>query len=125
MLPVVAIVGAGIVATGATIDGTIMFALAEAADDIDPSAAQAIEAIWDNDFLPLALGVVVILWSVGISVIKYGALPKWIGWVMIVLGVVAVTPVGFVSAMGLALLILIISVMLSLRARGASGASTA
>ena len=35
------------------IDATISFALAEAADDIDPTAVQALQALWDNDFVPL------------------------------------------------------------------------
>ena len=56
MLSVVALVGAAIVATGVAIDATLAFALSEAADDIDPAAAQAIEAIWDNDFLPMMVG---------------------------------------------------------------------
>ena len=32
-----------------------MFSLAEAADDIDPVAVQALQALWDNDFLPFML----------------------------------------------------------------------
>ena len=62
MLPTVALVGAGIFATGAAIDSMISFALAEAADDIDPTAVQAIQAMWDNDFMPLTLGICCSSW---------------------------------------------------------------
>jgi hypothetical protein len=119
MLSLVAFVGAAIMATGVAIDSMIAFALAEGADDIEPVAAQALQALWDNDFLPLALGSVVLLLATGLSIVRHGALPKWLGWVAIALAVISFTPIGFVGFLGAALWILIVSVMLSLRARAA------
>ena len=119
MLSLVSLIGLVLVALGFAIDGTIAFALAEAADDIDPIAVQSLQALWDNDFLPIMLGVLAFLWATGISVIRSGVLPKWLGWVMIVLGIAGVTPIGFVSFLGAAILVLIISIILSLRARSA------
>jgi len=119
ILSLVSFVGLVLVALGFAIDGTISFALAEAADDINPVAVQALQALWDNDFLPIMLGVLAFLWATGISVLRSGALPKWMGWVMILLGIVGVTPVGFAAAIGSAILVLVISIMLSLRARSA------
>jgi hypothetical protein len=119
MLSLVSFIGLVLVGLGFAIDGTISFALAEAADDIDPVAVQALQALWDNDFLPIMLGVLAFLWATGISVIRSGALPKWMGWLMIVLGIAAVTPIGFVSFLGAAILVLVISILLSLRARSA------
>jgi hypothetical protein len=118
----VVLVGAATMAIGGAIDATISFALAEAADDIDPSGVQALQALWDNDFMPVALGAGVFLLSSGVSIVSSGALPKWLGWIAIVLGVVTFTPVGFVSFPGGAIWILIVSVMLTVRARRA-GAS--
>lgn len=115
MLPTTALVGAGIVAVGAAIDGTISIALAEAAEDLDPLGAQALQALWDNDFLPLAVGTIIFLFSVGISVVQSGVLPKWLGWAAIVLAVIGCTPLGFVGAIGAALWILVASVMLAMR----------
>lgn len=123
VLALIPLIGATIVATGAGIDGTISFALAEAADEIDPTAVQALQALWDNDFLPIQLGVLAFLVATGISVIRSGALPKWLGWVMILLAIVGVTPIGFVAAIGAAILLLVLSILLSVRAR--LGASTA
>jgi hypothetical protein len=122
-LSLVSFIGLVLVALGFAIDGTILFALAEAAEDIDPVAVQSLQALWDNDFLPIMLGVLAFLWATGISVIRSGALPKWLGWVMILLGIVGVTPIGFVAAIGSAILVLVLSILLSLRAR--SGASAA
>jgi hypothetical protein len=123
ILPLVAFIGFVLVATGFAIDGTISFALAESADDIDPVAVQALQALWDNDFLPLLLGILCFLWGTGLSVIRTGALPKWLGWVMILLGIVGLTPIGFASVIGSVVLVLVLSILLSVRARAAAHAA--
>ncbi len=78
---------------------------------------------WDNDFVPLALGTLLFLWATGISVVRSGALPKWIGWIMLLLGVVALTPFGFASFIGTAVLIVVISILLAVRARSETPAA--
>jgi hypothetical protein len=125
MLPTVALVGAGIFATGAAIDATISFALAEAADDIDPTAVQALQALWDNDFMPLALGTALFFLATGLAVVRYGGMPAWLGWIAVLLGVIGVTPIGFVSFMAGGLWVLGVSVLLALRARKTGGAGPA
>jgi hypothetical protein len=118
MLPILALIGVSIVAVGGAIDGLLLFAAAEAADDIPGPEIQTIQAIWDNDFLPFFLGVLVFLWSAGISVLRSGVLPKWLGWFAIVFGVISLAgPLGFIGALGAAVWILIASIMLSMRAR--------
>jgi hypothetical protein len=42
---------------------------------------------------------------------------------MVVLGVVGVTPIGFASVIGAAVLVLVLSILLSVRARGAAAAT--
>ncbi len=123
MLSLVSFVGIAIVAVGFAIDTTILIALSEAADDINPIAVQSLQALWDNDFVPIMVGVLLFLWATGLSVIRTGVLPKWLGWVMVVLGVVGVTPIGFVSVIGAAILVLVLSILLSVRARGAAAAT--
>jgi len=118
MLSILPLIAVAIVAVGGAIDGMLMFAAAEAADDIPAPEIQTIQAIWDNDFLPFFLGVLVFLWSVGISVLRSGVLPKWLGWFAIVFGVVSLAgPLGFIGALGAAVWIIIASIMLSIRAR--------
>ena len=117
MLSLVAFAGVAIVAVGFAIDATVLLALSEAAGDIEPTAVQALQALWDNDFVPVMLGVLLFLWGTGLSVIRTGVLPKWLGWVMVVLGVLGLTPVGFVSVIGAAILVLVLSILLSARAR--------
>jgi hypothetical protein len=123
MLSLVSFIGIVVVAVGFAIDATISIALAERADDIDPIAVQSLQALWDNDFVPIALGILLFLWATGLSVLRTGALPKWIGWIMILLGVVALTPIGFASFIGTAVLILVISILLAVRARSEAPAA--
>ncbi|MGH2952759.1 MAG: DUF4386 family protein [Solirubrobacterales bacterium] len=113
--------GMVVLGVGIAIDGTINFAAADNAEDIDPTAVQALATLWQGDFLPLALGTQVFLLGLGVSVIRWGALPTWIGWIAVVLGVIAVTPIGWVSFLAGGILIGVISVMLALRERSASG----
>jgi hypothetical protein len=117
MLPAVALAGATVMAAGAAIDATISFVLAESADDIEPAAVQALQAVWDNDWPPLALGAAVLLLASGLSIALYGALPRWLGWVAILLGVVGLTPIGFVSFLAGGVWVLVVSVLLTLQAR--------
>jgi hypothetical protein len=123
MLPILVLIGLSIVAVGGAIDNMLLFATAERADDIPATSVQTIQAIWDNDFLPLFLGVLVFNWAVGISVLRSGALPKWMGWAAIVFGVISLAgPLGFAGTLGAALWILVASILLSLRARSAPAA---
>jgi hypothetical protein len=123
MLSILSLIGLVVMSVGFAIDSTILFALSEAAEDIEPTSVQTLQALWDNDFIPIATGIIIFLWSTGISVIKHGALPKWLGWVAILLGIVAFTPIGFAAFIGTALWILVVSILLSLRARSAPAAA--
>jgi hypothetical protein len=124
MLSLIAFIGLAIVGIGLAIDITIQIALNSTADDISPVGVQALQALYDNDFVPLAFGVILFLLATGLSVLRTGVLPRWLGWVMLLLVAVAFTPAGFVSALGALLLILVLSIMLTLRARASSTAVT-
>ena len=111
------LVGAAIFAVGAAVDATLLVAMAEAADDIEPESLQTIQAIWDNDFVPFAVGAAVFLISLAISILRTDVLPRWLGWVTLVLAVLSLTPLGFFAFPLTGLLILVLSVMLAVRAR--------
>lgn len=123
MLSAVAFAGTIIFATGVAIDGSISIALADAAGQIDPGGVQALSALYTNDFLPYALGNMVFLLALGISVVRHGALPVWVGWIAIVLGIAAATPAGFFAFIGGVILVAVISVMLALRDKAAAEAA--
>ena len=119
------LVGAAIFAVAGGIDGAILVGTAEAVDDLEPSSVQTLQALWDNDFVPFAIGITVFLVSVGISILRTTVFPKWLGWIVLVLALVSVTPAGFVAFPGTGLLILVLSIWLSLRARSAGAPPSA
>jgi hypothetical protein len=125
VLSAVVLIATAIIGIGFTIDATIAFAIAERVDDIDPTAVQAMQALWDSDFLPIALGVTLFLFSTGISIVRHGAFPKWMGWVLIVGGLFSFTPLFFVGGIIAALFTVVASVMLSLRAGEPAAGPTA
>src|SRR3954466_13476360 len=96
ILSTVAFGGAVAFSAGAAVAGSIHLALPDLADDVSPVALQAINGI-DYDmffFFPVGLGTLVL--ATGISAVRHGALPKWLGWISIVLGVIFFTPAFFI-----------------------------
>jgi len=117
ILSSIAFAGVIIFSAGIAIDSTITFGLAETADDIDPSAVQALGALYNYDFVVFAMGLQIFLLATGLSAVRHGSLPKWIGWIAIVLAVIALTPIGFFAFLGSGILVLIMSVVLTLKPR--------
>jgi hypothetical protein len=123
-LAVLPLVGLAIVGIGGAIDNMLLFATAERANDVPAESVRTIQVIWDNDFLPFFLGIMVFNWSVGIAVLRTGALPKWLGWLAIAGGVISLAgPIGFIGALIAALWVIIASIVLAMRARSASAPS--
>lgn len=117
VLSAVSLAGAIVFAVGGAVASTLSIALAESFDDIDPTALEALNAISWNYFIPFAAGFSVFLLATGISAVRHGALPPWLGWSAIVLGIATYTPAGFFAfLLGLAW-VLVASVLLTMRAR--------
>jgi hypothetical protein len=118
-LAAISFAGAIVFTTGVAVDGMISFALAEEADTegFDPAAMQALLGLWQNDWLPFAVGILTFMIATGWAIIRTGVLPLWLGWAAIVIAVFAITPIGFVAFIGSALFVLVVSVMLSMRER--------
>ena len=109
------VIGSALFAVGATIFAGISFTLGDAADDLGPGALQTLNALNSDMFFPVALGVFTFLIGAGASILQTGVLPKWLGWVTVVLGVLALTPVGFFVFLALGLWILAVSVLIYMR----------
>jgi hypothetical protein len=106
----------GIVFTvGMTIFSGLAFTAAEVAEDVEPGTLQTLNALEMNMFFPVAVGTAAFLLGTGVGVLKTGLLPRWFGWVAIVLGVLAITPAGFVAFLGLGVWTLVASAMLAMR----------
>ena len=113
-------------AVAIALDGTIHIALTELVNgDEEPSegAVQALSVLWNNDFLPLALGMLVFLWGTGVAIVRHGGLPTWMGWVAIVAGITAISPAFPVAGIVAALLVLVSSIMFSMQERAGEAGS--
>ena len=109
--------GGGIVAAvGGLIFAALTFTLADLADKLDPSAMQALNALSGDFFFPLAVGIGAFQIASGIATVRWGPLPRWLGWVGILIGVVAVTPAGFFGILASLAWILVTSIVLATRA---------
>jgi hypothetical protein len=109
--------GAIVFAVGGAIASTLSIALAESFDDIDPAALEAMNAIAYNYFIPFAVGFSTFLLATGISAVRHGALPSWLAWSAIVLGVATYTPAGFFAFLLGLLWVLVASIVLTMGTR--------
>jgi hypothetical protein len=129
ILSAVAFAGAIVFAAGATVGGSIHFALTELADEVpdpvDPVVIQTLNGIDYNYFFFFPVGLGTLLLASGISVVRNGGLPKWLGWLAIVCAVAFITPAFPIGLFGGPLWILIVSVMGIMRARGGTATATA
>jgi hypothetical protein len=109
----VAAFGGGIVAaTGIATDSALRFALAEAADEIDPVALQSLHAFWEGFFFPMVVGIATLILAVGLAALRTRVIPVWLAWIGFLIAVVFFTPAGFVAFLVSALWIIVVSVFL-------------
>jgi hypothetical protein len=127
LIPVFTALGGGLAAAGFATAGALHFALADYSADISPVAAQAINAIDSDFFLPFTTGLAVLLLGMSVSAIRASVLPRWLGWVGVVLFVVYFTPAGFIAFGLTGIWIIVASIVLYLRggAAPAGGAASA
>jgi hypothetical protein len=108
--------GGLLAAAGFAVGAAIHFALADAADKITTLGTTQTLNVLDNDsFIPFAAGLGTMVFASGLAFLRYGGLPRWLGWAGVVIGIAIFTPAGFV-AFGLSgIWIIVVSIMLYLR----------
>jgi hypothetical protein len=113
--------GGGLVmAVGLMLHAGTAAALADNSDVLDPIAAQAINALGNGTWIPFIVGQSVLLLASGAAILRGGALPSWLGWAAIVLGVVSTAPAGELALPPTLLWIVVVAILLSRRASGSS-----
>ena len=116
-----AFAGGVLAAGGFAILASVHLALAESASHARTiGATQTLNVLDGNDFIPAVAGVALLVFAAGASAIRHGGLPKWLGWVGIVIGIVAFTPAGFFAFLAGGLWVLVTSVLLA-RSRSTAG----
>jgi hypothetical protein len=118
-----AFAGGVLAAAGFGILAFVHLALADAGDSVKTiGTTQALNVLDNNDFLPMAAGMGVLVLAAGLSTVRHGGLPKWLGWVGVVIGVAAFTPAGFFAFLLSGIWVLIVSILLTLGRQSAAPA---
>jgi hypothetical protein len=107
--------GALLLAVGGASFSGIGLALADVPNKLNPSAAQALNLLSNDFFFPFIAGTAVFLIGSGLAVARTRTLPRWLGWIAVLLGVLALTPIGFFAFYGVMAWVLLLSVLLLLR----------
>jgi hypothetical protein len=119
-----AFAGGVLAAAGFGIVAAVHLAVANAGESLTTlGTIQTLNVLDNNDFIPVAAGVAVLVFAAGASVIRHGGLPKWLGWLAMVIGIVGFTPAGFFAFLASGVWILIASVLLTRARQGGRRAS--
>jgi len=115
-LGTVALVAAGVMTAGALAFFSVDFALASASGQLAPDAAQALNLLAFRLVLPACAGTLVFGIAAGLAVIRSAVVPRWLGVIAVVIGLVGVSPLLTVALMALYAWTLVVAVILVVRA---------
>lgn len=114
-LGAVILAGAAVLVTGQTAGSGLILALSDSPQHLSPDAAQALNLLNNDMVLTNAAGFCVFGIASGLAILRGAALPRWLGWMAIVIGVSVVTPAEFVGVLLLAFWIVTVSVLIMRR----------
>lgn len=90
------VAGGTVTATGMLIGASVTLGLVTASNEGFKDAAQALNSLNAGLWIPFAIGMGIMLLGAGLSVLRTGILPRWMGWIAAVVGVVSLLgPGGF------------------------------
>lgn len=109
----VARAGGIVAAVGMLIFAGLAFTLGDVADRLEPEATQALNALNADLFFPLAAGIATFLFATGLVAVRTRALPPWLAWAAVVIGVACITPLGFFAFLASIAWVFVASVVLA------------
>jgi hypothetical protein len=118
--------GGVLAAAGFGILAFVHYALADAADSANTIGTTQVLNVLDNtDFLPMVAGLGLLVLAAGLSTVRHGGLPRWLGWVGVVIGILAFTPAGFFAFLAAGIWIALASILLTRARQSAASAPAA
>jgi hypothetical protein len=116
--------GSVILAIAMAVGSAINFMLTHRSVTLDASSAQTLN-LMNNDlyYIALAVGTALTMLAAGIAIVSTKAMPAWLGWVAIVAGVVAASPLAWIGLMVFGLWALVTSIVLYQRTASAPAAT--
>jgi hypothetical protein len=91
-------------------------AAAQTAGEVPAEVTQALSVLSELFFMPFAMGLLVALLGTSVVILRHGGpLPRWLGFVAVLIAIGLLTPAGLGAAIAAAVWILCVSVLLFLR----------
>lgn len=91
-------VGGAIYLTGLLLMGALTMALVDCAHDHLSSAAQTLNVLSSDAWVPVVVGISILALATGIAALRSAALPRWLAWVSVGLGILAIAgPLGAIA----------------------------
>ena len=103
--------GAAVMAAGGATYFGFDYTLAVSADHLQPAAAQALNLLALKLVFPLAVGGCVFAVASGVAILRGAPLPKWLGWLAIVIGIMLASPAAVVALIVVFVWVAIVSVL--------------
>jgi hypothetical protein len=111
--PSIMLGGAVLWAGGVLLGSTLDLAAVSVSDNDLEQAAQTVNVLIAVSWIPFIAGVAVTLLGAGMTVLGTGILPRWLGWVALVVGVVSLLgPGGFLGFFVAPLFMLVAGILL-------------
>jgi hypothetical protein len=114
-LSALVLVAATLLVAGLGIFSGIDLSLSDQPSRLTPAAAQALNLLNNDMFFLIIAGGCVFGISAGLAILRGAALPKWLGWLAIVIGIVSATPAGFFAFLAAMIWSLIVGILLYVR----------
>ncbi len=110
----IVLAGSAVTASALVVAALIHFALADGADQgVSPTALQTLNVLDNNVWLPFNSGLGVMMLGAADLLLTERVLPRWLGWVALVLGIALFIPFAdFIALLAALVWILLGSVML-------------
>ena len=114
-LSTIALAGAVLETAGQTTGAGYVWTLAQGAGHLDSSAALALNALSNNAVATNTAGMIVFGIAAGLAILRGAGIPRWLGWVAIVMAVGVVTPAEGFSFLALVVWMVILSILIWMR----------
>jgi len=102
-------------AVGLAVFSGLGFALVDDTKKYETGAAQALNVLDNDMFVSLLVGLAAFMLANGLVIAMSGALPKWLGWIALVIGIVEMTPLGWFGLLALIAWSIVVSVWVFIR----------
>jgi hypothetical protein len=125
-LSALVLAGSVLMAAGSLTSSGVEYGLAHNLSHLSPATAQTMNLLSQELFLPIIGGAFLFAIASGLGILRGAALPTWLGWVAIVLGIaVLIPPASFPALLGFVIWSIIVSILIYLRTGPATPAPPA